>query len=442
VEGGAGARGPAGLGAGLELAALGLGLTLVVALLARLPSWFHELGRFQLLYALGFAFYAIALIRLPRYAALPRVGVAVFAVAAATRLLLLPVPPSLSGDVHRYVWEGRVLARGGDPYRQSPLDPALAPLRDARVWPAINHKPLATIYPPLAEAGYALVAAVSPTVTAMKAWIVLHDLALVLVLMLWVRRRGGSAAAALAWAWNPLVLAHYAGSGHNDPTALLWLALAFLLAERRPTASALCLAAGAMVKLLPVIAFPFLARRWPWRARLVGAAALAAGGAWFWTLTRDSTSGLAAFWGGWRNNDSVFLLLDRALGGFAAARTAAIALVAAVLATAWWRARTPEAATRAGLAATLLTSPVLHPWYLGWILVFEPLRRSWPWLILSLTVILNYGVLATPPEGRAFHLPPGWRVVEYGVPLAVAIVLAAWRRRARRAGPDGGPHVP
>ena len=126
IEGG----GRVPLGPALELAALGTGLTLTVALLARLPSWFHALGTFQMLYAVAFAFFACALLRIRRYAALPRAGIAVFAVALATRALLAPLPPSLSGDLYRYVWEGRVIVAGENPYQKSPDDPSLAPLHD------------------------------------------------------------------------------------------------------------------------------------------------------------------------------------------------------------------------------------------------------------------------------------------------------------------------
>jgi hypothetical protein len=62
--------------------------------------------------------------------------------------------------------------------------------------------------------------------------------------------------------------------------------------------------------------------------------------------------------------------------------------------------------------------------------VFEPLRPSAPWLLLSFMMILNYGVLATAPEARSFHLPLAWRWVEYGVPAVLAAGLALRRRRA------------
>src|SRR5262249_49122542 len=144
---------------------------------------------------------------------------------------------------------GRVLLHGGNPYRQSPLDPALAGLRDSRIFPGVNHPELATIYPPLAEAGFAVVAAISPTIPAFKAWVLLHDLVLVGLLVALLARSGRSAAFAAIYAWNPLVLVEYAGSGHNDPTGMVWLVLALLVQRSRPLLSSAALVAGVLIKL-------------------------------------------------------------------------------------------------------------------------------------------------------------------------------------------------
>ena len=215
----------------IALAALGAGLLAVIASLAMRPDWFHALGRFQALCVAGFICFALALHRTRHLASDRRALAIILGVAVLARLLLLPIAPSLSGDLYRYLWEGRVIVAGGNPYRQAPDDPALRSLRDDVVWPQVNHPQLATIYPPLAEAGFALVARVWPTVTGMKAWVVLHDLLLVAVLAAWSSRAAGRAVAVLAYAWNPLVLVEYAGSGHNDPTSMLWLALALMLAQ-------------------------------------------------------------------------------------------------------------------------------------------------------------------------------------------------------------------
>jgi alpha-1,6-mannosyltransferase len=425
----------------IELAALGTGLVITTVLLARLDSWRDQLGTFQSLFAVAFVFYALALLQRRRDAGAPHLGLTVLAVAAAARLALLPVTPTLSDDLYRYVWEGRVAAAGHDPWRSSPLDPALAPLRDRVIHPRLNHPELASIYPPLAVAGFALVARVSPTLWAFKAWVMLHDLALVAVLMMWLRRLGLGPLPAIAYAWNPLVLVEFAGSGHNDPTAMLWLVVALAIAERRPVAAALALTVGTLVKLAPLAALPFLLRRWPWRARLVALASLAAGLGWFWSLTRGADSGLTAYWRTWRNNELAFHYLAAWLGD-PMARAAALAIVAAVAVLALRHARRagPRMAaddaghgTRAVLRAGLLVSPVAHPWYFAWPLVLEPLGPSAPWILLSFTCVLSYGLLAPPPEGGAYHLPLIWRWVEYGVPLALGIVLALGAR-ARSAG--------
>ena len=63
----------------------------------------------------------------------------------------------------------------------------------------------------------------------------------------------------------------------------------------------------------------------------------------------------------------------------------------------------------------------------------EPWSRSAPWLLLSCLAVLNYGVLRPPIEGSSFHLALPWRALEYGLPLALAVVLAV--TRASRARP-------
>ncbi len=431
VPGGAGApRWPQAL----ELGALAAGLALCFTLAGALPSWRAELGRFQILMAVAFVFLALTLARSARYRMLPHTGVFVVVVAFVLRAAVITTPPTLSDDIYRYVWEGHVMAQGHNPYAHAPNDPVLKPLRDAVIHPRVNHPELSAIYPPLAELGFAFVAALSPTVAAMKFWILLHDLALVALLARWCEKRSGSALGAIAYAWNPLVVAEYAGSGHHDPTALLGLALGLYWMERRPVGSALALSAAVLIKLVPLVALPFLWWRWPWRARWVALAVLGPGlGAFVW-LTRGEGSGLAAYAAHWRNNELLFHYVALALGDDRA-RIVVAGLLVAFATILLLRRREVLDSARDAVRATLLLGPVLHPWYLGWAMIFEPLRISTPWLLLSALTLLSYGVFAPPHEQARFHLPLAWRWLEYGIPLALAILLA-WRRRRSRETPD------
>jgi hypothetical protein len=416
----------------LEPVALAMLLVFVATLLGHVPDWRVELGRFQLLMLVAFAAYALALMRRARWHRLPRGGAFVVLVALAMRAAVFPATPSLSDDVYRYAWEGRVLASGGNPYAHAPNDPALAPLRDRDVYPHVNHPELRAIYPPLAEGGFGLVARAWDSLIAFKLWVLLHDLALCAVLAWWCAHRGGSAWDAIAYAWNPLVVVEYAGSAHHDPTGILWLVVALAWAERRPVVSALSALASVMVKLVTLPALPFLARAWPARVRGWAGVALGAAMAAYVWLARGPGSGLEAFAYHWRHNESVFGLLAWA-GGERGARIAAAVLVAGVMLAALWRRMSAVSGTRLVLRSGLLLGPVLHPWYLGWVLALEPLGPSPAWLLLSCTVLLGYGSFAPPPEGGAYHPSVAWRAVEYGLPCLLAVATWRARERGRRA---------
>ncbi len=93
----------------------------------------------------------------------------VLLVTLAIQLPELIFLPRTSDDAYRYVWDGRVLLAGIDPYRFVPLDPALAHLRDPLLFPEgepplINRPRAPTIYPPIAQLWFALVALFTPKV--------------------------------------------------------------------------------------------------------------------------------------------------------------------------------------------------------------------------------------------------------------------------------------
>jgi len=90
------------------------------------------------------------------------------------------------------------------------------------------------------------------------------------------------------------------------------------------------------------------------------------------------------------------------------------------------RVKDLETATFASLAALLLFSPTLHPWYLLWVLPFAAKRREPAFLFLSFAAPLAYALLY-PVPGLSPRLV---LLLEY-VPFA--LLLAATLANARRA---------
>ena len=149
-----------------------------------------------------------------------------------------------------------------NPYRYSPVAPELAQLRDDRIWPRINRKTSATIYPPGAEAGFLAARSLFGTGVRATTWLFLiAEAAAIGLLILTLARTGAPLERVAVLAWHPLAISEIAANGHSD--ALAVLAGAALLAAwacgRRGLAGA-AVGAAALFKLGPILLVPALVR--------------------------------------------------------------------------------------------------------------------------------------------------------------------------------------
>jgi alpha-1,6-mannosyltransferase len=186
------------------------------------------------------------------------------AFAIVFRLSILFAPPYLSDDIYRYVWDGRVQAAGINPYRYIPAAPELAHLRDETIYPKINRKDWAhTIYPPVAQLVFFLTTRISESVTWMKATMLLFELVTFWAAAQLLTLLGRPRQLLLLYAWHPLVIWEFAGSGHVDAISICFIALALLAWQRKSDLGAgVALACATLVKLFPVVLIPALLKRW------------------------------------------------------------------------------------------------------------------------------------------------------------------------------------
>ena len=201
----------------------------------------------------------------------------VLGVAGAMRLLTLTAPPVLSSDMYRYVWDGRVQLAGINPYRYLPSADELAFLRDDAVYPHINRADYAhTVYPPAAQAIFALAAAVTPGVFGMKVMIAAFDALAIVALILLLRMAGRDPAELLIYAWMPLPVWEFAGNAHIDGATAGLLTLALLVAVRgRSIWTGVLLALATLTKFLPAVVLPAFWRPRDWRLPIAFAVTLA-----------------------------------------------------------------------------------------------------------------------------------------------------------------------
>jgi hypothetical protein len=319
----------------------------------------HGFAGFVIAYAISVMAWAIARRARLRFAV-------VVVMAIALRAMMLFAPPLLSNDVYRYLWDGRTLAAGGNPYAAIPNDPR------------VNHPEIRTIYPPHAELLFAAV----HNLTAWRLLLIAAD-----VVALFLLREQ-----ALAYALFPPLIFEGAWSGHIEPIAATLL----LLAWRYDSAIAAALSSG--LKIIPLAAMPALVlrSRHPKKFVIVFAAVLLVPAIPF-LLAGPVMPGMRDYATRWVFNSPLYdavitiidgLRLDAHLRnawaliqgppfGYAylypdfLARCVLAVMAAALII----RFRRDPAAS---IGALLICSPAIHPWY--WLALAPFASGVWLWL--------------------------------------------------------------
>ena len=356
----------------------------------------------------------------------------VIGVALLARLVLIPSEPTLSEDLYRYLWDGRLVAQGVNPYLHAPDDPSLAPFHD-QFLDRINHRHVPTIYPPAAELFFGAVARIGPSPPAFKLAMLPLEAGLWIALLFLLRRRGLADEQLLLFAWNPLVVIESYGSGHLDLMAATFLVLALAMSEAKRAASAgVAFALAILTKYTPLLLVPYLVRKRAWTLLGVAAAVTALFFLPFGEAGAALWKGLATYVAHWEFNGSLYPLL-RAAG--ATVKSSRLILAAALAVAALWvslRARSSTGAALGLYTAYLIASPTVYPWYLVPLAALLPLHPNAGLLAFSGLVALSYLPLPAYHATGVWSEPAWIRWVEYGGFAAVA-AASAWISRRRNA---------
>lgn len=203
-------------------------------------------------------------------------------VAGLLRLSMLPMMPSLSDDPYRYLWDGRLLLHGQNPYH---LTPAETTVRDD-LFQLQGYPTTHTIYPPGAQLLFAGAVAVGKLFGGGWQWgyfvwklmVIAAELLAIVLLLRLLQSQGLPVARGVLYAWHPLVVIELAGQAHTDAfwvlaiAAMLWGFASGSRGKGLPAA-----VVGGAVRVFPFVALPLWWRFLPRRELLV-ALAWSAGG--------------------------------------------------------------------------------------------------------------------------------------------------------------------
>ena len=348
--------------------------------------------------------YLIAVGHFPITLGLRKQALLLWIVAILLRLVVLPLAPS--DEIFRYQWEGKVQLAGFNPYSHPPDDSALEPLRkDFLEWHRINRRDFRLTYPPASELLFAAVSRISDNPLFYKLLAAVADLGVIAVLLRLMPRESRYANACW-YAWNPLVVYSFAGSGHLDSLMLLPMMAAVLCLTRFELATnskskwltallaAIFLGVAISLKVVPLVLLPLCILVLGYRAiSLLLSLAIPGGLSLLYGFPRIPVwDSLREFVQGTRLNDLFWWVMEETVWPNPRQTHFRydLVIIAAVIVISICFYRNWRRGMLWVMGTVVVLLPVLHPWYCTWVLPFAAWRRADPWNVLSVTLFAYF----------------------------------------------------
>lgn len=194
--------------------------------------------------------------------------------AVVFRAVLLFALPNLSDDFYRFIWDGRLLAHGVNPFShlpsyyvsQSNIDISIFGL-SRKLFDKLNSPNYFTIYPPVCQYIFFIPCRLSPnsilgSVVAMKFFILIFEIGNILLIQRLLEKFNLNKNRALIYALNPLVITELSGNLHFEAAMLFFLLFSlWLLSRLKNKISALAFAFSVCSKPVSLIFLPLLIKR-------------------------------------------------------------------------------------------------------------------------------------------------------------------------------------
>lgn len=377
-------------------------------------------------------------------------------VALGFRVALVLAVPHLSDDVYRFIWDGRLILNGYDPFEALPSAymqadaPAIQGITPA-LYGKLNSKEYFTIYPPLAQFVFLMSVGLSPnsvlgSIAIMKALVIAAEAGTLVFLCKLLKIYALPKEKALLYALNPLVIIELSGNLHFEAFMVFFLLLSFYLLKRgNMFSSAVSLGLSVCAKLLPVMVAPLILKRLGIRKSLFFFVVAALTTLAFFlpllgtALFQGMGASIALYFQKFEFNASLYYLVREvgfAVKGYNIIQSAGKYMAAlaffAIAAYAWvdWRnkVKLPESAMWVFLLYLLFATTV-HPWY-----IVTPLALS---IITRYRFVVAWSYLAF--FTYAGYTQEGFQEVLWLVAIEYIIIItfAIYEISTRKNAPSG-----
>ncbi len=294
------------------------------------------------------------------------------------RLTLVPTSPTTSDDYYRYLWEGKIILHGVNPYEKNPADSSLNYLHGKDLPAKVTFKTMAAIYPPAAQLIFAAAYFISgESPVGLKLIYLLCEFVTLLFLLKLFRLQKENEHQIIFYAWLPLPIMEFFVNAHLDAAAVMFFVMfLYYTMKENLIGSSLSFAFSFLIKLYPVFILPLLLKKfWFKKAILFYSLFLIVVVAFyvpFLPNNKPLTDSIFKYLSNWEFNGSIYNFLNMFLHNGQTARLICTACLVAAVAVISLRYKNFLYAVYAVLLAMIIFTPTFYPWYLGWISAVNP----------------------------------------------------------------------
>jgi hypothetical protein len=305
------------------------------------------------------------------------------------RIVLIPSEPFLSDDIFRYLWDGKIVAAGINPYKFAPTDIHLLEYRDEIVYPNINFPGIATSYPPVSQFMFLLNNWLGGSVLSWKLMLLTVEIFLVLIILKLLPKFGLGQNRLLIYFFNPLLIIETYSSGHLEIIGVFffWLAV-YLFYKNFDWNSVIVIALSMFSGIVPLPGLFSYLNRWEFNGGIyqltTSLMKLLDVKEYQW-MVQNLSGHLEIFYINHALYYKVFVLFILVV--------VLIDQLNKLRATSRFRSINFIQRSFILTAVFLLLTPTLHPWYLIWIIPFLIFIPNWSWIGLTLLIQISYFVL-------------------------------------------------
>ncbi|MCX7875503.1 MAG: glycosyltransferase family 39 protein [Melioribacteraceae bacterium] len=316
-------------------------------------------------------------------------------ISLTTQLSFINFDPIGSDDIYRYIWDGKVQANNINPYLYKPIDNELDSLHSDLLPAKMNFKEMKTIYFPLSQWlffisykiseesfwGFKFLIFISIILSYFLTYKLLkvlnHDIKNILVLIL-----------------SPLIYFQFSLDGHLDAFGLPFLlsAILFYFLNKKLT-SAFFLGLSFSIKPIAIVLIPIFILNEKSNIEKLKFLLISLLSFFIqfipYIFSSNPFEAFIIYSKNWMYNGFIFTSINSLLKNNQLSRLATWGLLFIFLIPIYFRKIDLLKKIYFSLLLMIIFSPVIHPWYLSWLLILLPFVRNWSGIYLVSSVSLT-----------------------------------------------------